>query len=211
MTAFITHCWKSARLELAVLLACVCLAWGVPLPAWAEPNGAEVSVLRLERSGDNILLSATVKFDLPATVEDALLKGMPVFFVAQASVVRERWYWTDKKLSSAERHMRLVYHPLTRRWRLSVAPEHISNNGQGVALHQNFDSVEDALAAVRRVSGWKIADISDIDPSARQRLEFMFYLDVSQLPRPLQIGVLGQSDWSISTSGSARLVPESLK
>lgn len=211
MMAFITHCWRSARLEFAVLLACACLACGVPVAARAEPNGAEVSALRLERTADDILLSATVRFDLPATVEEALLKGMPVFFVAQASVFRERWYWADKKVSSAERHMRLVYHPLTRRWRLSVASGLISNSGQGVALNQNFDALEDALAAVRRVSGWKIAEVADIDPGSRQRVEFLFHLDVSQLPRPLQIGVLGQSDWNISTTASARLALENLK
>lgn len=211
MMVFITHCWRSARLELAALLACACLAWGVPAAAWAEPSAAEVSALRLERTADDILLSATVRFDLPATVEDALLKGMPVFFVAQAAVFRERWYWADKKVSSVERHMRLVYHPLTRRWRLSVASGLISNSGQGVALNQNFDALEDALAAVRRVSGWKIAEVADIDPGSRQRVEFLFHLDVAQLPRPLQIGVLGQSDWNISTTASARLVLENLK
>lgn len=170
-----------------------------------------MAAFRLERSADSILLSAVVKFDLPAVVEDALLKGVPVFFVADAAVLQERWYWLDKKVASVQRHMRLVYHPLTRRWRLGVAAGQILNNGLGVVLSQNFDSLADALAAVSRVSGWKIADVADIEAGARYRVDFNFRLDVSQLPRPLQIGVLGQSEWNISTAATQRLALESLK
>lgn len=209
MTAFITHCWKNARLDLAALLACAMLASVWPSPVLAEP--AEVTQLRLEGSHDSVLLSAALKLDLPTAVEDALLKGVAVFFVAEAEVYRERWYWADKKVAGVERHMRLVFHPLTRRWRLAVSPSIIANNGLGVILNQTFDSLEEAMAAVRRISGWRIADLSDIDPGARHRVEFRFRLDVSQLPRPLQIGALGQSDWALSTAASQRLVLENLK
>lgn len=209
MTAFITHCWKNARLDLAALLACAMLASVWPSPVLAEP--AEVTQLRLEGSHDSVLLSAALKLDLPVAVEEALLKGVAVFFVAEAEVYRERWYWADRKVAGVERHMRLVFHPLTRRWRLAVSPSIIANNGLGVILNQTFDSLEEAMAAVRRISGWRIADLSDIDPGARHRVEFRFRLDVSQLPRPLQIGALGQSDWALSTAASQRLVLENLK
>lgn len=211
MTAFITHCWRNARLDLAVLLVCACLVGWLPRTAQAEAPAAEVSQFSLERVSDSILLSAAVRFDLPPVVEDALLKGVPLFFVAEADVYRERWYWTDKKVAAAERHMRLVYHPLTRRWRLSVASGVIASNGLGVALNQGFDTLADALGAVRRLSRWKIASMADLDPELRHRVEFRFRLDVSQLPRPLQIGALGQADWSISTAATQRLVLEAPK
>lgn len=211
MTAFITHCWKNTRLDLAAVLACVCLAWGLPRPAHAQVPAAEVTQLRFERSNDGILLSASVKFELPQIVEDALLKGVPMFFVAEVEVFRERWYWTDKKVVSAERHMRLIYHPLTRRWRLNVASGVITSNSLGVALNQTFDTLADALATVQRLSRWKIADVSDIDLEQRHNVEFRFRLDVSQLPRPLQIGALGQADWVISASARHQLVTETLK
>jgi len=41
-------------------------------------------------------------------------------------------------------------------------------------------------------------------------LEFKFKLDVTQLPRPLQLGVLGQADWSLSTSQTLKFVPDQL-
>jgi hypothetical protein len=136
---------------------------------------------------------------------------MPVFFIAEADVFQDRWYWTDKKVLSVQRHMRLVYQPLTRRWRLGFSSGFIASNGPGLALNQVFDSLDDALAAVRRISAWQIGWVSDLDASARHRVEFRFRLDVSQLPRPLQIGVLGQDDWTIAVQVNHRLQAGSLK
>jgi hypothetical protein len=131
-----------------------------------------------------------------------------MIFVAEADILRERWYWTNKKVVHAERHMRLAYQPLTRRWRLNVASGQITNAGLGLALNQNFDTLPDALAAVQRLSRWKIAEVSDIDPEQHHLVEFRFGLDVFQLPRPLQIGTLGQTDWDISVFSRRALTLE---
>ncbi len=209
--AFITHCLKSARLDLIGLLACACLVWGAPGAALADAPATEISLLKLERAGDSVLLTATIKFELPTAVEEALLKGVALIFVAEAEVMRERWYWTNKKVVSAERHMRLAYQPLTRRWRLNVASGLITNAGLGMALNQNFDALPDALAAIQRLSRWKIADTSEIDLEQRHLVDFRFRLDASQLPRPLQIGTLGQTDWDISATIRRPLALEAAK
>ena len=44
-----------------------------------------------------------VRFELPAVVEDALLKGIALFFVVEADIYRDRWYWTDPRVASAAR------------------------------------------------------------------------------------------------------------
>ncbi|MBS0317254.1 MAG: DUF4390 domain-containing protein, partial [Proteobacteria bacterium] len=133
------------------------------------------------------------------------------FFVAEADLMRHRWYWADQRVAHVERHMRLAYQPLTRRWRLNVSPQPISDVGLGVTLNQNFDNLADALAAIQRFSHWKIADASAIEPGERYNVDFRFQLDVSQLPRPFQIGAVGEADWNISASRNQRLVLESLK
>ncbi|WP_370654708.1 DUF4390 domain-containing protein [Rhodoferax sp.] len=168
-----------------------------------------MSPLRFERAGEAVLLSAAVKFELPVVVEEALLKGIPMIFVAEADVFRERWYWTNKRVAGAERHMRLAYQPLTRRWRLNVASGLITNAGLGVALNQNFEALSEALAALQRLSRWKIADVSELDLEQRHFVAFRFRLDMSQLPRPFQIGTLGQTEWNISVSSSQPLILES--
>lgn len=211
MMAFITHCLKNIRLDWLGLLACACLALGSAGAVRADAPATDITLLKFERSGDSVLLTATVKFELPPAVEEALLKGVALIFVAEADILRERWYWMNKKLVSVERHMRLAYQPLTRRWRLNVASGQMSNAGLGMALNQNFDALPDALAAVQRLSRWKIAETSELDLDQRHLVDFRFRLDMSQLPRPLQIGTLGQTDWDISTSTRRPLVLEVVK
>jgi len=198
--AFITHCWKSARIDLPLLLLAVCLTGTYPGVGWAQSTGAVISALKFERAGEDILLSANVKLDLPMVVEDALLKGIPMIFAARVKILRERWYWRNQLLVNAERHMRLAYQPLTRRWRLNVVSGAVSQGALGLSLSQHFESLAEALTTVKTLSRWKIADASEFDPEQRYLVEFHFALDLSQLPRPFQIGLLGQSDWNVSAS-----------
>ena len=191
-----------------MLIAVVAAMWLALAPAArAEPNVAEVTQLSLERGDDAVLLSAVVKFELPAVIEDALAKGIPMFFVAEAGLFRDRWYWYDKQISFAARHMRLSYQPLTRRWRLVVSPTPIGNSG--LSLGQTFDTREEAMAAVQHISHWKVAESADIDPESRYNVDFRFRLDVSQLPRPFQIGAVGHADWNIAAMRNQRLSLES--
>lgn len=182
--------------------------WGLVFAATvlADPQAAEITQLRLERSEEGVLLSASVNFDLPAVIDDALAKGIPMFFVAEAVLFRDRWYWYDRQVAVDARHMRLSYQPLTRRWRLVVSSEPIGNSG--LALGQSFDTREEALAAVQHISHWKIAEATAVDPNVPHNVDFRFRLDVSQLPRPFQIGALGHADWNISVMRNQRLAPE---
>lgn len=211
MTDFFTPCWKSERPSLVLVLALLCALLAGPGFARADPVPAEVTQLRLERLDDGVFLSAQVRFDLPAVVEDALLKGIAVYFVAEAQLFRDRWYWYDKKLTTTVRHMRLTYHPLTRRWRLNVTQGGSAGSVAGASLNQNFESLRDALSALSRLSRWKIAEASDIDVETRHNVDFSFRLDLTELPRPFQIGILGQNDWTISAAKNQRLYIEAVK
>ena len=198
--------WLAALLVLACLLAC----WPATAPAQSAKS-ASVSQLKLEQADDGIYLNAQVQFELPNLVEEVLDKGIAIYFVAEAELYRERWYWTDQKVAQATRHMRLAYQPLTRRWRLNVSPVPITNSGFGVSLNQNFDTLSEALDGVRRVARLRLGDISEIGDEGTHPVTFRFRLDTSQLPRPFQIGVVGQADWNISVERSARLPLEKVK
>jgi len=204
-TVFITRAWSNwgrerlagwSRMVGLRLAACALL-----LAGWAAAGAAELSSLRTERQDDGIYLSATVKFELSPVVEDALLKGIPLIFVAEAEIYRSRWYWTDKRVALASRSLRLAYQPLTRRWRLSQAD---GSSAPRVALAQSYDSLAEAQGAIERISSWKIAESSEVDAS-EHFLNFRFRLDLSQLPRPFQIGMAGQREWQIALERSQRL------
>ena len=218
MTVFITHCWKSvqfklngtARTSLWLRALCWCV-WSVcalSLPGHAQTavgSQVEVSELRLERSEGALLLQSTLRLDLSSTVEEALQKGMPLYFVTEAELTRDRWYWYDKKIGLIARHYRLAYQPLTRMWRLNVSREPIGMVGLASSLSQTFETLPEALAAIRRTVNWKLADVADLDSDNKYTLIFKFRLDVSQLPRPFQMMAGSQSEWSLSTQKTLRL------
>ena len=209
MMVSITHYLRSARVDLIRVLVGLCLTCAASLPSLAQTLAPEVMQLRVDRVEDALFLSARLKFELTDAIEDALLKGVAMIFVAEADILRERWYWSSKRIGSVERHLRLAYQPLTRRWRLSVASGPLaSGGGLAMALNQNFDTLPEALAAIQRFSHWKIAEVAGFSTEQRYLLEFRFRLDSSQLPRPLQINALGQSDWDIATAMTQPLVWE---
>ncbi|MGB7422407.1 MAG: DUF4390 domain-containing protein [Comamonas sp.] len=181
---------------------------GLLLPvAQSQEAGRAPLQLRVERSAQGVFLSAVVPVQLPLSVENALLNGIAMHFVAQAQILRHRWYWSDKVLVNAMRYVRLSYQPLTRRWRVAQASEPIAPTGMGIALAQNYDTLQEALAAMGRISRWRVAQASELDEDTPYTLRLNYRLDTSQLPRPLQWGAVGGVNWNLQLEGAAA-VPE---
>ena len=160
--------------------------------AWAnEVPGVDVLTLRVQRSESGVLLDFSPRIVLSRTVQEALERGVPVYFVAQATLLRYRWYWRDERIARAQRSWRLAFQPLTSTWRVGAG-----------GLSQTFPSLQEALAAIR-LTAWRVADPSQAEADQRYRVEFTFQLDTSQLPGPMQIGLTAQGDWTL---GIERLV-----
>jgi len=128
-TVSISPCWKrpvpdALRRGLELLAAAVlALALLALAPAVrAQSANAEITQLRVELAEEGVLLSASVRFDLPPVIEDALAKGIPMFFVTEAVLFRDRWYWYDKQIVTAARPLRPSFQTPARRRRLAGAP-----------------------------------------------------------------------------------------
>jgi Domain of unknown function (DUF4390) len=161
------------------------IALALWLPAAALANSAPaLTFFDVSREDDAVSLSYAVEFELPQAVEDALGKGIPLYFVAEANVFRNRWYWRDQRIAQASRSWRVAYQPLTSNYRVSFG-----------GLSQTYPSRAEALSAVRRSVRWRIVEPGQIDAGSRHYLEFTFRLDTSQLPRPIQIGI--GADWEL--------------
>lgn len=209
---FITHCWKSAGVDLWRWMGWVLGAWLLAAPAvWAQNSVAELTELRTERRESALYLTAQLKLELAPAVEDALIKGLAVHFVAEAELMRDRWYWYDRKVGMASRYYRLAFQPLTRRWRLNVSNEPIAGVGLAGSISQSFEHLPDALAVIRRQSGWKIAEMADVSPDARQYIAYRFWLDISQLPRPFQIAAGNQAEWSLGVAKQMRMTADMVR
>lgn len=182
---------------LAVFLAAFRACW-IALLLLTTPalhaEGIELGTLTVVRAEEGLLLDYDTRFELPAAVEDALLKGVPLYFVAEAVVYRPRWYWRDKSVSRSVRNWRLTWQPLTRRYRLNLG-----------SVSEHYDTVADALGAVQRASRWKLASTAALADETSLYLEFSLRLDTSQLPRPLQIGFGSQSEWDLRLDRSLKV------
>lgn len=160
----------------------------------ARAQGIDLVALNLQRHDGELTLDFEVSVAPPRSVEDALQRGVPVYFVAQATLYRSRWYWRDERIARVQRSWRVAYQPLTSNWRVGFG-----------GFNQSFATLAEALATVSRSSRWRIIDLAQLDPESRHYLEFSYRLDTSQLPSPMQIGLGGQADWVLGVERTLQL------
>ncbi|MBI2312928.1 MAG: DUF4390 domain-containing protein [Betaproteobacteria bacterium] len=189
---FFTRFWRRRRRCAAPgrwlprLAAAVGLALALAVPAHAE--GVLAQGAELEAGEDGYLLHAGFSVRLTATLEEALLKGVSLYFVTDFELLRPRWYWFDERIAEGQFQSKLGYNALTRQYRLSAGP-----------LYQNFDSLEAALAVLGRVRNRPVADRDALRKGAEYHAAVRMRLDVSQLPKPLQVSAITSREWSIES------------
>lgn len=185
------------RRVLGWVAALVAAPW-LARTARANSDGGviEVQTLNLRREDGSVMLDFDLRVQLPAVAEDALRRGLPIYFVAQVTLLRSRWYWRDERISRVERQWRLSYQPLTGSYRVSLG-----------AIGQTHTRLEEALSAVSRLARWEVADAARVASGERHYAEFNWRLDTSQLPRPIQFGLGGGAgtEWTLSVERTLKL------
>lgn len=140
----------------------------------------------------------TVRVDLSPVLEEALMRGVPLYFVSEFEVRKSRWWWFDKTVFSHSKTVRLSYHAVTQQYRVAVG-----------SLHQmTYGRLADALAAAVGMRGWRVKDAHErieeeavgLDWSASNlEARLRVRLDSAQLPKPLQVNAITNRDWSLSS------------
>lgn len=164
------------------------------LPAMRSALAAdaiEASDVRIEHSvsDDGWVLAADFHVPLPERLEDAVRRGVALYFVVEFELVRPRWYWWDAKVASATQTWRLGYHALTRQYRVTL------NNG----FAQPFQSLDEALHALSRVRGWRVLDAGQISAGTEYLAQVRMRLDASMLPKPFQVSAITNRDWNLQS------------
>jgi hypothetical protein len=177
-----------------VALPSLWAAAGLAAAGRAVAAEAELTTFELIRDEDGLFLDYAVSFDLGRGADDALARAVPLFFVAEAEVFRDRWYWRDRRVAHTVRVWKIVFQPLTSTYRVTTVG----------GLSQNYPTRDDALFALSRSTRWKIADPGQIE-DGHHYLEFNYRLDTTLLPRPMQIGISGQPDWQLSVKRTQRI------
>ncbi len=182
------------RRQMLGLVAMLLAGSTLPRPAQARGDAVELVSLQTMRSDGALTLEFVTQVILPRAVEDALQRGVPVYFMAQATLWRNRWYWRDERIARVSRTWRLAYQPLTSTWRVGLG-----------GLNQNYPTLAEAMATVTRLSQWRLVDLSQLDPDSSYSIDFSWRLDTSQLPSPMLIGLIGGSEFSIGVERTLRL------
>jgi hypothetical protein len=181
----------------AALLLLLCGLAAAQAQSQQPPPPVEVVALAATRSAEAVLLDYQLNVVLPKPVEEAARRGVPLYFVATATLWRPRWYWRDERVARVRREWRLTYQPLTSSWRVS----------QG-GLGQSHATLGEAMSIFTRSTGWRVADAALAEADGKTYVEFDWVLDTSQLPRPLQIGVTGVgggNDWALGVERTMKL------
>ena len=172
----------------ALLLCCV---WLLPAGAvWSQ--GVELATLKTSKSDGGLNLEFVARITLPKAVEDALRNGVPIYFLAEAQLQRPRWYWRDDRINRVSRQWRVAYQPLTGSWRVGLG-----------GLNQTYATLNDALTAASSSSGWRLADLAQLDADKTYTVDFQYQLDTTQLPGPMQFGLGGlggPGDWAVGAT-----------
>jgi hypothetical protein len=177
------------------LLGGLLALWLLLAAGAVRAQGVELAGLQVQRQDGALSLDFNARVNLPRSVEEALQRGVPIYFVAQAQLLRNRWYWRDERVARVSRSWRLAYQPLTNSWRVGLIG----------GLNQTFPTLAEALSLASRSSDWKLADLKELDVDKTYYLQFSYRLDTSQLPGPMQFGLGGQGDWAVGVSSTLKV------
>lgn len=184
MMAFSTRCCR--RPSIIALLAALLIALAVPAVALADR--IEVKQAALRANEDGWLLEADFDIALNPTLEGALNKGIPLYFLLEFELIRPRWYWVNEKIVANQQQYRLAYNALTRQYRIGVG-----------GLYQNFSTLTEALEFMSRVRRQEDIDPGALRKDASYSAAVRLRLDTAQLPKPFQLNTLGSRDWNLGS------------
>jgi len=170
------------------LFACLLLAFALAGAPAAHASGIEIGKISVEGADDGFVLNADFEIALNSNLEDAISKGVALYFVVDFELTRKRWYWFDEKGASRALTLRLGYHALTRQYRVSSG-----------ALHQSFSTLADALRILSRVRSWHVLDRVDVGSGGDYQAALRMRLDVTQLPKPFQVNALTSREWNLTS------------
>jgi hypothetical protein len=172
------------------LCAIMLLAFSLQHNSAHAAESIEIVEAHLEDSTEGYRLAATYSFDLSRGLEDALSRGIPLYFTTEIEINKPRWYWFDAKEVSESQTIRISYNVLTRQYHAAITGR----------LQQSFASLDDALSMVRRPNRWVIADRNTLKVGQTYEVAVRMQLDVAQLPKPFQVHAMNSSDWRLSSN-----------
>lgn len=183
----IRHRYRLSRLLTALCLVLCALI--VPVQAsFAQAQVIAVRSFSVHPNDDGYAVDAHFEFELPPRIEDAVNRGVAVYFLTQFELRRPRWYWLDELITEQLQTWRLSYNALTRQYRVSSGSQNLS-----------FATLPEAVAAISQVRQWHVFDRHHVRSDTAYQLGIRLRMDGDRLPKPLQIDVLTNKEWAFGS------------
>ena len=134
------------------------------------------------------VLDGDVNIVLNPTLEDALNRGINLYFLLELELTRPRNWWFDETIAEPVRKLRIYYHLLLRRYVVETG-----------YTTRTAATLTEALAMLGRVDAWQVLERGALVAGQRYDARLRLRLDTSQLPRPLSIGAVSGDKWELVT------------
>ena len=144
---------------------------------------------QLTANEDGYALSADFNINFNSRLEEAVNKGVVLYFSVDFELGRSRWYWFDEQVIRRNRTYQLSYHALTRQYRLSTG-----------ALHQSYASLEEVLRLISNLRGWQVLEKGEIKNDQLYQAGLRMRLDLTQMPKTFQVSALANKDWNLDSN-----------
>jgi hypothetical protein len=166
----------------ALLLGC----WLVLAGSAQAADRSAVKQAAIRATPQGYVLDADVDIVLNHTLEDALTRGINLYFLLELELTRPRNWWLDETIAEPERKMRIYYHLLLRRY--VVESGYVTKTAATLA---------EALAMLGHVEDWQVLERGMLKTGHRYDARLRLRLDTAQLPKPLTIGAVGGDKWEL--------------
>ncbi|HEY2628387.1 MAG TPA: DUF4390 domain-containing protein [Usitatibacter sp.] len=184
----VARCQSIARLlwRATASAAFAFLVFAAPA-AWAA-DGITVNSGALELTDDGWQLNAEFNIAFSPRLEEAVNRGVPLYFVVEFEIARPRWYWFDEKPIQLSQTYKISYTPLLRQYRISVG-----------SASQNFTRFDDVARVLSRLRGLPVASKAALGAGVEYQAGVRMRLDTAQLPKPFQFDAISSRDWTLAS------------
>ena len=154
----------------------------------AQATDISVRGPQLEQHEDGYSLAADFNINFNSRLEEAVNRGIVLYFAVDFELTRSRWYWFDEQVIRRNKTFRLSYHALTRQYRLSTG-----------ALHQSYNSLDEVLRVMSRLRNWQVLEKGETKTEQLYQAGLRMRLDLTQMPKTFQVSALSNKDWDLSS------------
>lgn len=187
MVSFTPCCARSdpaLRWLAGILLACFIVISGGALAS--DKSMVRQAAIRAVPQG--YVLDADIDIVLNQTLEDALTKGINLYFLVELQLTRPRNWWLDEDIAEPVRKLRIYYHLLLRRYVVEMG-----------YTTQTVATLDEALALLGKVVEWQVLERGALKPGQHYDARLRLRLDNAKLPKPLSIGAVTSDKWELAT------------